>query len=264
MKIKNALYNTKNIFYSIRNRRKYKNWKKIIISIVKGQQPTTVILRNGIQIDAPKYNDLLVMADEIFFRNIYNPVSLRIESNDIVVDIGANIGVFTLFAARRTQNTIYAFEPFPENIEFLNRNIRINGLYNITSHCVAVCDKIGSAKLFISGISAGHLLFNHSIEGKLEKYIKVPTTTLQRIMDVNNLEQIDFLKLDCEGSEGSILMSTPKDYLQRIKKIAMEFHDNVSQLKHDGIQRLLKELGFITKLNWNGNSAFGYLYAIRD
>ncbi len=97
----------------------------------------------------------------------------------------------------------------------------------------------------------------------MENYIEVHAITLQRIMDDNNLERIDFLKLDCEGSEGSILMSTPRGYLERIQKVAMEFHDNVSQLKHDEIQRLMEEVGFVTSLVWDGDSPFGYLYGRR-
>ena len=83
-------------------------------------------------------------------------------------------------------------------------------------------------------------------------------------MRSNDLKEIDFLKLDCEGAEGSILTSTPGEHLKRIRKIAMEFHDNVSQLKHDEIQRLLADAGFVTTLNWNGRSPFGYLYGKRD
>jgi FkbM family methyltransferase len=231
----------RNILSRLFEIRRYRNWKEISISVIKGQKPTIVILRDRTRIDAPKNNTLLEMISEIFFKNVYNPATLPIENNDVVVDIGANIGVFTLFAAYRTQNTVYAFEPFPVNLDFLNRNIHTNGLPNVTTQCVAVSDKIGSAKLFLAEISEGHLLFNHNIKGKLEKYMEVPSVTLQCIMDNNNLQYVDFLKLDCEGSEGSILISTPSEYLKRIRKIAMEFHDNVSQLKHDDIQRLLEK-----------------------
>lgn len=261
MKIKSVLRNGRNTLLTIQ---KYRNWKQIIISTVKRQQTTVVILRNGIRICAPKNSTLLHMVDEIFFKNVYNPLNVPVEADDIVVDIGANIGVFTLFAACRTQKTVYAFEPYPRNVVFLNQNTRTNGLYNVITHRVAVCDKIGSAKLFLSEINGGHLLFDHNIKGKLEKYVKVPTTTLRHIMDGNNLQHIDFLKLDCEGSEGLILISTPIDYLRKVRKIAMEFHDNVSQLKHDDIQRLLEKAGFVTTLNWKGGSPFGYLYGKRN
>ncbi len=261
MKMKNILSSGKNILLAIQ---RYKNWREIVISIIKGRENSTAILKNGIQIDAPEDGELLSIIQEVFFENVYTPIHcLSIEHDDIVVDIGANIGVFSLFAAFRTQNTIYAFEPYHGNIEFLNRNIFTNGLYNIITYGVAVCDKIGSTKLFLSESSGGHLLFDHNIKGKLEKYVEVPTTTLQHIMDDNNLKQIDFLKLDCEGSESMVLISTPIAYLRRVRKISMEFHDNVSQFKHDYIQRFLEKAGFVTTLNWNGHSPFGYIYGKR-
>ncbi len=138
-----ASHNAKTILIGIHE---FKNWRDISISTIRGQRPTTVILRNGIRIDAPGDNTILDMVHEIFFRKAYNHANLPIETNDIVVDIGANIGVFTLFAASRTKNTVYAFEPFPGNVEFLNRNIHTNGLDNVITHNVAVSDKIGRVK----------------------------------------------------------------------------------------------------------------------
>jgi FkbM family methyltransferase len=233
-------------------------------AVAKGQQPSSVIFRNGIRIDSPKDNPLLEIVYEVFFRKVYNPVQLPIVPEDIVVDLGSNVGVFTVFAAQRTRNTIHAIEPFPENVEFLNRNIAANGLQNVITHRVAITDRVGSAKLFLTGISGGHLLFDHDITGPLEKYIEVPAITLTRFMDDNHLERIDYLKVDCEGSEGAILLSTPEEYLRRIKKIGMEFHDNVSHPRHEGLQALLEKAGFATWLSWNGKYPFGYIYAVRN
>ena len=80
-------------------------------------------------------------------------------------------------------------------------------------------------------------------------------------MDTNRLDRVDFLKMDCEGSEGAILLSTPADYLKRIGRLAIEFHDNVSAVAHDQIQALLEQHGFRTALRWDGASPFGFLYA---
>ena len=52
------------------------------------------------------------MTYEIFIKNIYLPDYLSIGENDIVIDIGANIGLFSLFAAKYTKNKIFAIEPF--------------------------------------------------------------------------------------------------------------------------------------------------------
>lgn len=240
----------------------YKNWVEVILSIIKGEEVTTVTLRNGIRISGP--DNTVLQSMPIFGWQVYNPHKFSIEPDDIVVDIGANIGVFSLFAACKTRNKIYAYEPFPANIELVNRNIQANNITNVVTEKAAVTDKIGSAKLFISKTSDGHTVFDHSIEGKLPEYIEVPTVTLQSIFDDNNLEHIDFLKIDCEGSEWPILMSTPKEYLKRIRKIAMEFHDNVPLHKHDTILQLLADIGFVVTLNWDGKSPFGYLYGRRD
>jgi FkbM family methyltransferase len=259
---------------------KYKNWAEIMIAIAKRKEPAKVILKNGLQIETEVALKFLVR--EIFFRKIYSPAYLPIQSNDVVVDIGANNGVFTLFAASITRNTVYAFEPFPRNFEFLKRNIAANGLSNVVAYDIAVSDKIGSTKLFLNpDCGMQNLLVDHIIPEKieefknnedldylspkqLEKFIEVRTTTLQEIMDSNNIKQVDFLKLDCEGAEGSILNSTSKEYLKRIRKIAMEFHDHLSHFNHNDIQKLLEDIGFMTKLKWDKKSPLGYLYAWRD
>lgn len=227
---------------------KYRNWRQICIQTVKGQEINMITLRNGLQIGAARDSHLLVIMNEIFRMKVYNPPGFAIGANDIVVDIGANIGVFTLFAAQQTQNRVYSFEPFQGNVEFLNRNVNNNGLSNVIVHSVAVSAMNGYTKLFLAEIPGGHLLFDHNIRGKLEEYVTIPTITLQRIIDENNLQKIDFLKMDCEGTEGSILISTPKDYLQRIRKISMEFHDNVSELKHEEIRKLLEEAGICNRV----------------
>lgn len=236
-----------------------KNRMEILKAFFKGQEPTKVILNNGIQINS--LEGPLSAVRLIFGNEVYNPRNLPIQKNDIVVDIGANVGIFTLYASCKTKNAIYAFEPYDENFEFLNKNIYLNNLDYIFTYRLAVTDKIGTAKLFLSETCEGHMLYDHVIKGKLENYIEVPATTLQEIMDNNGLHRIDFLKLDCEGQEGTILKSTPQTYLAKVKKIAMEFHDNLSVYKHNFIQRILDENDFFTNLIWNGKSSYGYIYA---
>ena len=238
--------------------RRCKNWREIVPKYLRGEPATTIILRNGVRIDSP--TDSLSIVHEVFFRQVYNPSYLQIGYNDVVVDIGAHIGIFALFAAFRTKNSVYAFEPLCENVKFINRNIELNKLHNIMPVRAAVCDRVGLTKLFLTEVDYGHLLFDHNITGKLENYVEVPATTLQNVMNENDLRKIGFLKLDCEGSEGLILTSTRSDYLRRIRKVAIEFHDHVSPLKHDDIRALLEKEGFVTRLNWDGRSPFGYIY----
>jgi len=254
--IKRSLKKARNFLTTIRH---FQNWKEIL----KDKHPNTVIFRNGLEIYSPETETLMELVSEIFIRKVYAPKLVAIEPRDVVVDIGANIGLFTMFAAQRTQNQVYAFEPFPGNTKILNQNLLANQLKNVVLHEKVVSDKSGTAKLFISQASTGHLIFNKNIRGPLEKFIQVPSTTLTDFMEEAKLSEIDFLKLDCEGAEGHILSSTSNDVLARIRKIALEFHDNVSILQHDDIRRLLRTAGFEIQMVWDGESPFGYIYAKR-
>jgi FkbM family methyltransferase len=265
--------------------KRYENWVEVIITLAKKQEPAQLILKNGLRIETNV--GLRALVEEIFFRKMYTPPHLPIESGDVVVDIGANNGVFTIFAASMTQNAVYAYEPFPSNFKFLEQNICANGLKNVIPFKLAVSDKIGSSKLFLNPSDGRQNLLSEYIipnriedyrnyedltylisgSDDLEKYVEVPTTTLQEIIESNNIEWIDFLKMDCEGSEGSIFASTPKEYLQRIRKIAMEFHDHLSVLNHNDIQKLLEEVGFTTKVEWHDKphgSPLGFLYGWKN
>lgn len=213
--------------------------------------------------------ELFEMVKEIFFRRVYNPKGFEIGADDVVVDIGANVGVFTIFAAGKTKNKIIAYEPFLKNFEALKLNTK--DLRQVKCFCEGVSRKAGKQKLYLDGDYTVGILFDRNIHGKLKKNVWVRTTTLKDIFIKNKLKRIDFLKIDAEGSEGDILKSclpagrsTPLNYLKKIKKISLEFHDNVSCLKHEEIIRLLKKAGFITKLHWQKGSFFGYIYGKRE
>lgn len=258
-----------------------KNWEEVLKAEEKGQEPNKIILRNGLRLESQAR--LMESMQEVFFSKVYNPGSLTIGSNDIVVDIGANAGIFTVFAASITHNAVYAFEPFPSTFEVLKRNIDANKLKHVFAYCSAVSDKVGQTKLFFNpddnrqNVLSDHILrdkieqcetdgyplvyLSSAIE-KPERYVEVSTTTLQEIMDSHQIEQIDFLKLDCEGAEEAILQSTPKAYLQRVRKISMEFHNFLTRSSHVELQKMLEDVGFITEVK-SHHPLIGYIYAWR-
>jgi FkbM family methyltransferase len=222
-----------------------------------------VILRNGVKIEAPKNHPfLLYMTNSTFFENVHTPPDIQIEEDDVVVDIGANIGIVSIFAALRTKKRVYAFEPSPENCEFLRRNILANGLGNVVVYNVAVCDKTKKQTRLYLGDSVGHSLIPAELK---EEYTYVSSVTLRDIIENVVGEDIGFLKIDCEGCEGLIFLSTPIEYLRRVKKMEVEFHDVSSPLKHDVIQKILEEAGFKSRLCWRfgEDSPYGDLYCMR-
>lgn len=243
--------------------REYKNWKDIIREYARDKNPTKVVLKGGLTISAPATNSILRGVKRIFFNKTYNPVNYEIEATDTVVDIGANIGIFTLYAATKTEKRVYSFEPFPSNFEYLQQNISLNNFKYVTPHLAAVSDKVETRNFFVDESTSHHLAYKNT-KSNSESFIKVQTVTLKHIMDQNNLAQIDFLKLDCEGGEGYIMLSTPIDYLKRIRKIAMEFHDTLSPLNHEEMDKILVDAGFNTSLVWDGKGSSGYMFARKD
>ena len=82
-----------------------------------------------------------------------------VKKGDVVVDIGANMGYFTLLASRLVgrEGKIYAFEPEPVNYGLLVKNIGINGYKNIVPVQKAVSDRTGTTRLFINKVIPGQL-----------------------------------------------------------------------------------------------------------
>jgi FkbM family methyltransferase len=259
-KLKNKLSNIKHLIYI---NQKFPTFiRSALLIILFGKNPDKMVLNNGIKFMAPPNHPLIEMVSEIHFQKIYTPnKKFEIGIEDIVVDIGANIGIFSTFAAKRTNSKVYAFEPYKENFQYLRKNILENNLMNIVAKEIAVSGDIGNKNLVLMNNPAGHILESKNYIDKNRNFVKIPSTTIQEIFDVNKLNQIDFLKMDCEGAEGAILSSIPEKYLRKIKKMVLEFHNNVSFLHHIEIEKLFKTAGFTTRLRWNGISPFGFIYA---
>jgi FkbM family methyltransferase len=242
---------------------RYRNWPELLRRVRHGAAPTRLILRNGIGIEAPPQNTLLDIVHEVFVRQVYTPAGFEISSDHVILDVGANVGVFTLYAAMHSPRLIHAVEPHPENFACLQRNLRRNEVDGVLAHQVALSDEPGSARLFLAGSSGGHLLFDRNINGPLRESLQVRTVSLPDLMEANRLHTVSLLKLDCEGAEGQVLAATPASCLRRIRRVALEFHDNVSVVNHHEITALLEDAGFACRTDWDGESPFGYLYAIQ-
>ena len=127
-----------------------------------------------------------------------------VQQDMVVVDIGANIGHYTLEAARRVgkKGKVFAFEPEPHNFELLRRNIAANGYRNVVPVRKALSNRCGSSRLAISGDNLGGHHFAGLSEN--EPAIEVETTSLDAFLR-ENPARIELIKMDAEGAELSIL-----------------------------------------------------------
>lgn len=191
----------------------------------------------------PESTDAFI-AFEIFNLDEYNEKSIGLE--DTVVDIGAHIGCFSLLAAKKSlKGKVIAYEPSPENYNILLKHKKLNRLKNLYIHNKAVSSKNGKLNLFLPPNNHG----GNSFFADSPKSTTVNTISLTQVFQDNRLNKIDFLKIDAEGAEYEILMTTPKKYFEKIEKIALEYHDyfptnhNVKELK-----KFLEENSFKVKI----------------
>jgi|APSaa5957512535_1039671.scaffolds.fasta_scaffold15777_2 FkbM family methyltransferase len=130
----------------------------------------------------------------------------EIHEGDIVVDVGANIGYYTLIFAQLVGKSgkVFAFEPEPKNFEILKKNIEINNYQNIIAEQKIVSDKSGMMKLFI----AEQGIVGHRIQQKTDsqKFIEIESIILDDYLKNLNLSgKINFIKIDVEGAEVKVL-----------------------------------------------------------
>ena len=146
----------------------------------------------------------------------------KIEMGNIVVDVGANIGLHTLNMARIVGNTgqVFAFEPDPSNFEILKKNVKINNYKNIILEQKAVGDKHGRTTLYQSDHPGKHRIFPQTEQAKSQ--VQVELTNLDNYFDSDMIDKINFIKIDVEGLEFSVLKGM-KNILKNSKKIKILF-----------------------------------------
>lgn len=155
---------------------------------------------------------------EIFCENVYEVHDGDLDDTGVVIDLGANIGAFSLYAASLREEPaarVLAFEPQPDNFELLQKNILENKYAGkIEPFTFGVSDKAGKAHITNEG--GGSRVGD---EGDAIKLI-----TLEDIWGlVPGIEFVDVLKIDVEGYEGRILLAASKATLNLIRYIVVEY-----------------------------------------
>lgn len=148
--------------------------------------------------------------------NKYSDGSVQVEQGDLVVDIGANVGEFSVGAAEKGAHVI-AIEPDESAFRCLERNT--SALENITCEAALIGDLDGSKLLYLSPAFS-----DSSVIPPTEKWSEtreVRSLTLASLMRNHHTETIDFLKVEAEGFEPEILQAA-KDVLPKIRKIAID------------------------------------------
>jgi len=124
-----------------------------------------------------------------------------------VVDVGANVGIFSIFAAAQGVKKVIAYEPVPSTVALLQKNISINKKHNLQSKIKVIAKGVSDKKGFLSiyfdgaGDEGASLMPTHQKISKFSK--KVPVTTIDA--DAKIIGPVDLIKIDAEGLEEEII-----------------------------------------------------------
>ncbi len=193
-----------------------------------------------LKINVPKYDykaycpinkdDLINMTireDEII--DLFCP-----KDGDLVVDVGAHIGRYTIISSKRTgpNGRVVAIEADPSNFKTLNRNVNLNKLTNVTTLNYAVYSNQTNLRLYLPGKESGFTIYNTIMlnSGKPhKKFVEVNANTLDNLLKQIkiNLVDINWIKIDVEGAEFEVLKGA-QDVLSKSNDIAIliEIHNS--------------------------------------
>jgi FkbM family methyltransferase len=206
--------------------------------------------RSGIKMDVPHL--LLFTFKENFIAESYmRGLEYQNLLNPVILDVGANAGYFTLFAASRFPNArIIAFEPIPANYHQLEKNRNLNPHCDIETFPFAVSGHSGDVTLSFdpSGSFTTSATVYQNNDNQNINRITVPCKSLSDIFEEQGIDKCDLVKMDCEGAEFDILYNAPDTIFSRIRQFAMEVHLGPKQNQNIvSMEAFLREKGFNTR-----------------
>jgi len=238
------------------------NWRQLFRSQLAHTRLPEIRLRTGLSISGPPELDLRFLFEEIWIQEVYSGPGYEIRPNSAVVDVGASIGVFALYAATRHPTVlVLACEPYLPSYQWLCRNVAENRLPNIRTLPFAVAGSRGQRRLSVH--PTNWLL--HSLDrDAVGPPVPVDCVDLAQLLEYLRPPACDLLKLDCEGSEHEILEACDERTLQKVQRIVAEYHRSPDG-RRDGhtLRNFLETRGYaVDRFEETGDGA-GYLAARR-
>src|ERR687895_1246290 len=155
------------------------------------------------------------------------------KKGDIVIDIGAHIGRYTITSSKQVGNTgkVVAIEADPENFELLKKNINLNNLTNVLPLHYAVFSTATRIKLYEQSASAKYNSVMLTRAAKTKNYVEVNADTLDSILKQNGINQVNWIKIDVEGAEYEVLKGSTEMLSGENVSLLVEIH-NIEDPSH--------------------------------
>jgi len=207
--------------------------------------------------------DLWILKETLLDRQ-YEVVSLPLQDGWTIVDIGAALGDYAVWAAKQAPHgRLIAVEPFPPSVSLLRSNLEKNHVFNVEVFAGAIAASSGSTSL---KVEQGSIVQNSTaVNQKSGQTVEVITASLDDLFAKYEISKCDYLKMDCEGGEYAILFSVSAQSLAKIDRICMEVHDGMTEHNRQDMIKFLEKAGYRIRLTVNPvHAELAYLYAIKN
>ena len=252
-------------------------------------------LPNGMVVVHKNRGETDYLYKEIFEGEIYLRHGISLKDGDCIFDVGANIGMFSLFAGQVCRNArIYAFEPIPPTYEVLRANTSLYGLNVKLFQCGVSSESKSETFTYYPRLSLMSGRFADTVEERevvkffelnqqsvgaglpgtwseelidetLDEWLgseqfNCPVTTISEVIREHGIEKIDLLKIDVEKSELDVLNGIGSEDWQKISQIIVEVHDIDGRLNH--VRKLLENAGYKLTIQQESILSGTYLYVV--
>jgi 31-O-methyltransferase len=227
-------------------RRYFRDWESVSKAYFDNILPNPLVLRQGLIIEHDARDRIPNLFYDIFIQNCYTRQNFYIpKPTDTVLDVGANIGVFAIYLTWRAPGIkVHCFEPSTDARSRLIQNVRHNRLEGMVhAHAYAIFNARCRRALWNGPSTSLNSFFCPSSLSADPSCEEVECIPLTAALDYTQAETIDLVKIDVEGSELEILEGVTTNEWRRIRKLAIEFHEDL----RPGVLGKLKDI-----LNANG------------
>ena len=164
------------------------------------------------------------------------------KEGDTVIDIGAHIGRYTITSSKQVGKTgkVVAIEADPDNFQLLKRNIALNKLTNVMPLNYAVFSERTRMKLYEQSASAKYNSLMLARAARTKNYVEVEADTLDSILKLNEVNQVNWIKIDVEGAEFEVLKGSTKTLSSENMSLLIEIHNIEDPSHHHNIVDFLQ------------------------
>lgn len=221
---------------------------------VRGEPgPSLIVEHEGVRMAFATPNRVTAWRVETLFTKEPDTIEwiASFDPADVLLDVGANVGMYTVWAAKTRGVRVYAFEPESQNYAILNRNIYLNGLSEqVSAYCVALSDHTGFGQLYLSELVTGsscHTFgepLDHNLRQRAVAFSQgCFSSTIDALIEQNVMPVPQHIKIDVDGIEHSVIRGASKTLADtRVRSLLVEINSNLDD--HWEIVDHMLDLGF--------------------